>query len=239
MNLFSFSLYGFNSKYIQGALSNAEFISQLGPGWKSVFYLGAEISPEIEFKLVRSGAEIRRWEDSWHPNGMFWRFSAAYEFNFNFLMIRDTDSRISPRELSSLSCWFDSGKTLHIMRDHPDHNAVILGGMWGVSSKIKSIDIHWSNSSNYSNAHGQDQLFLKNEIYPKLKRDALISDSFFSFPSSRYRFPSERQDASYVGESIGPSGEVDQVLRDKLVIYENSRFKRLLILLIFYFHKHV
>ena len=27
--------------------------------------------------------------------------------------------------------WIHSGKSFHIMRDHPYHSAVVLGGMWG------------------------------------------------------------------------------------------------------------
>ena len=45
---------------------------------------------------------------------------------------RDLDSRISPRELSAVEDWQISGRTYHIMRDHPYHVATIVGCCFGM-----------------------------------------------------------------------------------------------------------
>ncbi len=39
--------------------------------------------------------------------------------------------RISSREVAAVSDWLNSTLPFHVMRDHPDHGAEILGGMWG------------------------------------------------------------------------------------------------------------
>lgn len=44
---------------------------------------------------------------------------------------RDLDSRISPREVAAVSEFLASEQEVHVMRDHPAHTAVIMGGMWG------------------------------------------------------------------------------------------------------------
>jgi len=237
MILVSYSLYGSDPKYVIGAIKNATIIKELGPAWQAVFYLAPEISDEIESELVKSGALVKRWASNWHKNGMFWRFSAINDFEFDFTIIRDVDSRISERELSCLNEWFKSGKTLSVIRDHPHHNALILGGLWGVSSKVKQSNINWKNSEKFSVDHGQDQVFLKKEVYPILKKSMYLNDAFFSMPRSKCRFPTNRNGLEYVGESVNESEDFDANLRKVLDIYLNSKYKRLFILLRFYLQK--
>ena len=62
---------------------------------------------------------------------MFWRFFAHDETDCEYVVFRDADSRISKREKMAVDEWIQSGKSIHIMRDHPYHTVPILGGMWG------------------------------------------------------------------------------------------------------------
>ena len=239
MILVSYSLYGNDPKYVIGAIKNAAFIQQLGPAWQAIFYLSSEIPDQIELELVKLGSLVKRWESNWHQNGMFWRFSAINDFEYDFVIIRDVDSRISERELNCLSEWFKSGKMLSVIRDHPHHNALILGGLWGVSSKVKESEINWKNSENFSVGHGQDQVFLKKEVYPVLRRSMYLNDAFFSLPRSKYRFPTNRNGLGFVGESVNESEDFDADLRKVLDTYLNSKYLRLLILIKFYLHKFI
>jgi hypothetical protein len=237
MILVSFSLYGNDAKYIVGALRNAELIQGLGSEWQAVFYLGADIPEEVKSELLTRGGQIRNWDPSWHKNGMFWRFTAIQEFEFDFLIFRDVDSRISDRELKALDQWFKSRKTLHIMRDHPHHNALILGGMWGVTAAIKSSVVNWNNVSLYGVQHGQDQVFLDREVYPFLKGSMYINDAFFSFPRRKFSFPSERIGSEYVGESLDEYDQFDEDVRSILASFQLSQIKRLKIFIVFSLHR--
>jgi hypothetical protein len=240
MILVSFSLYGSDPKYIIGALRNAELIRSFGSGWQSVFYLGSEISEETRSGLLVNGAKIRSWDESWHKNGMFWRFAAIHDFHYDFLIFRDVDSRISERELAALGQWFKSGKTLHVMRDHPYHNALILGGMWGVTSAVKRSKIKWNSAEKYGVMHGQDQVFLHREIYPHLKMSKHVNDEFFSLPFNKFRFPTDRSGLSYVGETLDENDHFDEGLRlvlDKFIHSPTRRFKLFAIFLLHRFHK--
>jgi hypothetical protein len=237
MILVSYSLYGNDPKYLLGAIKNAEFIQKLGTDWQAVYYLAPDIPSDVEMELIKFGALVKHWESHWHHNGMFWRFSAVSDFEFDFMIIRDVDSRISDRELSCLNEWFASGKTISVIRDHPYHNALILGGLWGVSSKVKELNIKWKNAENYGEAHGDDQVFLSKEVFPNLKRSMHLNDTFFSLPRSKYRFPTPRVGLGFVGESVNENELFDESLRDVLKIYMNSRCKRIAILIKFYLHK--
>jgi hypothetical protein len=237
MILVSFSLYGKNPKYLVGALRNAETIQGFGPEWQSVFYLGPEIPEEIETELLSHGAKVRNWDQSWHKNGMFWRFTAIQEFNYNYLIFRDVDSRISDRELKALDQWFVSGKTIHVMRDHPHHNALILGGMWGVTCEVKNLEIAWENAEKYGVEHGEDQNFLDREVYSKLKKSMHLNDAFFSVPHKKFDFPSSRIGSGYVGETIDQHENFDESLRVVLQKCLNSPSERFRIFAIFSLHK--
>jgi len=238
MILVSFSLYGSNPKYIIGALKNAEEINSFGSEWKSIFYLGSEISREIETELVNFGALVQRQEEFWHKNGMFWRFMAIHRLDYDFLIFRDVDSRISQRELAAVDQWISSKKILHLMRDHPHHNAIILGGMWGVTKAVKNTNIVWEKTFNYGINHGQDQVFLATEVYPALRKSVHLNDSFFTVFPRKSKFPTERIGFSYVGESLDEDQSFDEALRLVLEDYLRSRFKRIRLKLIFLAHKY-
>lgn len=88
MKIISFSLWGDDKLYCQGALENVELARQCYPDWTCRFYVDPSC-PVIQ-KLIDLGAQVRivnenmksidRQDDAWHrdPNhqGMLWRFFA-------------------------------------------------------------------------------------------------------------------------------------------------------------------
>ena len=50
-----------------------------------------------------------------------WRFETIDDPDVEINMSRDTDTRILLREKLAVDEWLASGKTFHIMRDHPHH----------------------------------------------------------------------------------------------------------------------
>jgi len=227
MRLVSFSLYGSDKKYIEGALINAEFISNNMTDWTPVFYLGPDIDSSISRKLISLGAIVRQFQDNWHPNGMFWRFNVFCDFHPDYAIIRDTDSRITDREIEAIDEWVASGKMFHILRDHPFHNVRILGGMWGATSELSSLLTADKFLRKYGVSRGQDQLFLSEYLYPFTRGKSLIHDSFFWINVKRQKFSKQRVEGQYVGESVGADGEVDMMLRSLVVEYENSLYLRI------------
>ena len=43
--------------------------------------------------------------------------------------MRDSDSRLNPRERFAVEEWIQSGKAVHTIRDHPNHERPLNGGL--------------------------------------------------------------------------------------------------------------
>jgi protein O-GlcNAc transferase len=195
--IISFSLWGNNPKYTVGAIRNAELAKEIYPGWVCQFYVGEDVSEDVKNRLRDLDSRIITMNDTgW--NGMFWRFFAAD--SLNTIISRDTDSRLSLREKAAVDEWLASDKDFHIMRDHPYHRTVILGGMWGCRNGILygiTKEISEYNKGFYDNKYQVDQNFLRECIYPLIKDRAIVHDEFFEnkpFPRSRLN------DRDFVGQ---------------------------------------
>ena len=222
LRIVSFSLYGKNPKFTYGAIENAKYVANHMPGWVALFYVGDDVDRHVVIKLTEIGAIIKIQESNWHKNGMFWRFKVFRDFLPEYAIIRDCDSRITERELAAVEEWIASGKTLHIMRDHPYHNVRIPGGMWGGTSKLAEVVPIESDLTHYSNARGQDQVFLGEYIYPKLRNSLCVHDSFFLINLKRRKFPLQRIENEYVGEQFESDNSFNSALRNMVSAYSKS-----------------
>ena len=61
------------------------------------FYVGDDVGRHIVSKLIETGAIVKIQETTWHKNGMFWGFKVVRDFLPKYAIIRDPDSRITPR----------------------------------------------------------------------------------------------------------------------------------------------
>ena len=180
--LISYSLWGDNPKYTEGAVANALQALVVYPGWVVRIYCGDDVPNKIIDRLQQAGAEIVQIHGMNDNRGMFWRFLALADDDVERVIIRDTDSRLTMRERAAVSEWEHSNLVGHIMRDHPYHAMPIMGGMWGCKGGIfKEIKIMIENFSP-TKAHNQDQIFLEKIIYPRLiKAGCGTHDSFFQY----------------------------------------------------------
>ena len=204
MKYLSFSLWGDKPIYNVGAIRNAELWKEIYPEWKMVVFYDNSV-PEKTIQKLKSMDVI--CEDMTGKNiyGMFWRFFAVDLPDSKYSIFRDTDSRISIREKLAVDEWLSSGKTLHVMRDHPYHmipcgndTLGILGGMWGIKSKkiplTKMINSYPNKGKIF---YGEDQTFLKT-IYSLFEKDRFTHDDFFE----KKPFPIKRIEGRFIGERI-------------------------------------
>ncbi|MDR2604395.1 MAG: hypothetical protein LBC55_03465 [Desulfovibrio sp.] len=202
--IISYSLYGKKIKYLEGALRNVETIYQYYPNeWKARFYVGKSVPPAIIKSLTYHGAEVIYKNDCFEDaSAMCWRFLAAADPDVEIAVFRDADSRLSAREVAAVYEWLKSGKTFHIMRDHPWHNNPIFAGMWGVRAEaLRNIE-ELLAVAGVGKEYGADQYFLAEYIYPYAKYDAVIHDAFLRHEAGRRPFPIPRLGWAYIGESI-------------------------------------
>ena len=193
----SFSLWGDNPKYTIGAIKNSEIAPFIYPDWETWFYVADNVPREIIEKLKQSGSKIiNKNNEDW--DGMFWRFYPMSDPSVDIFISRDTDSRLNYRERRAVDAWIDSGKKLHIMRDHRYHGTPVLGGMWGFrgsTSDIRDQIDDFIKDTGKSGYYDVDQFFLRSIIYTKYKEDSIAHDEFFD----GIPFPSPREGQEYVG----------------------------------------
>jgi hypothetical protein len=209
VKVISYSLWGNNPTYTVGALKNADLAATLFPDWVCVFYCFQSVPQDIIKELEsRENVLVRRVEGDYNTadsRGMFHRFLPADEEGVEYMMSRDTDSRLSERERLAVDAWLTSGADLHVMRDHPYHGVPMLGGMWGVKGgKLKGIARHMEEFQPSSDK-GQDQAFLWEWVWDKVKNGELtvcVHDPFFQkspFPDGAKR-GEENGGVSFVGQ---------------------------------------
>lgn len=130
--IISFSLWGKNPKYLNGALLNIPLQKQFYPDWKCRFFVDNTVPIEVTDQL-KEHAEVLWVEPSDGNYGLFWRFYCFADLGIERFIVRDTDSRLNEREADAVREWEESGLDFHIMRDHKFHNVPICGGMFGAT----------------------------------------------------------------------------------------------------------
>jgi len=130
-----------------------------------------------------------------------WRFLPTLDPQVKLAVFRDLDSRLSEREVAAVREWMRSDKAIHMMRDHPQHLAPVLAGMWG--AKMSGFRKKWQStwqailrsSEAWAPRHRSqsDQKLLKKFVWPWAQHSLMQHDSFScaDFPGSK-GFPTQR-----------------------------------------------
>lgn len=227
----SFSLYGDRPRYTMGAVRNAQLAATIYPGWECWFYCADDVPASIALQLQQSNAKVIFSKKSVGSEGMFWRFYPFAEADVSHVLVRDTDSRLSRREATAVSEWLESGAVGHIIRDHPAHAQLIMGGMWGAQTQALRPILHWINAYGPSIHYNSDQEFLACCIYPKLLSLGLcVHDPFYRYEPQARPLPLPREEYSFIGEVLDETdSRPHDRLQDWLILaqLERSRLKRL------------
>jgi len=182
--IISFALWGSNPLYVDGAIWNAEHSKEFYPDWICRFYHDDTVPiPALE-RIAATGAEMRLMCETTDVLGMFWRFHPMFDDEeIERFIVRDTDSRVSAREVKMVDEWVESGKPFHIIRDCESHGTSILGGTWGaIPGCIENFEMKiglwfaqaYPDPNNPRGLfHGSDQLFLHQYVWPVIKKNHL------------------------------------------------------------------
>ena len=184
MRAVSFSLYGNDPRYTIGDIKNAILGSRYFPfedGFRLVFYCGQSVDESIisTLKLVK-GVKIVRMSEQENHTAKLWRYLAFSDPQFDVVICRDTDARLSFRDRIAHEEWEQSGLDYHIIKDHSiGHNYLISAGMFaGKTGKLRDM-AELIAKTNVANYYTTDQDFLGTIIYPRVKDSCLIHDPFF------------------------------------------------------------
>ena len=202
--------------YCKGAVENVRLAKIVYPGWTCRFVIPegdsvlhgrgniedriTAIPDSVLIQLEAAGAEIVRCgKSSW--NLMLSRFYAIEDYDV--VLIRDADSRLTFREKAAVDDWLTSDKPIHAMRDHPWHGTPILGGMWGLKKGILD-DIRQRSekylADNENDFWQVDQLFLRKEIWPEFFQCIMVHAAYCQMSPGDLDFPTARENGQYVGQ---------------------------------------
>ena len=209
--LISFSLYGDKLIYLEGALANVHCVQQYLPSFIARFYYDDTV-PEnyIEDLRKQSNTELINMSASQLPK-MIWRFLAADDKEVALFFSFDTDSRIGEMEAVIIEQLLQSDKQFLVVKDHPVYHVqpLMMGGMWGMKNispfSMEDLAEAWFRKRRESNLekYNEDQIFLREVIYPKAKESLLYIDEFNTngIPDAK-PLPVKRQNYHFVGEAF-------------------------------------
>lgn len=206
MKVISFSLWGTMPKYTVGAVRNAELARAIYPEWICRFHCGSEVPTEILDRLrAFPNAQVILRSEPGDWRGLFWRFEPASDPAVEVMISRDTDSRLGRRERAAVDAWLRSDAAFHVMRDHPQHETAILGGLWGARRGSVPEMMSLAGAWEQANRWGPDQDFLAERIAPRVRGSWLEHDPYFA----NRPFPTRRRGREFVGQ---PFDEEDRPL---------------------------
>lgn len=215
----SFSLFGNNSKYWNGLNQILPEIEKLYPGWKVRLYTNPRGRAAVICPLLHRHPTLLFVCDitnlppplgnlsSVHP--MIWRVAPLGDPQVATMVIRDTDSQVSQREVAAVQEWLASGKAFHVMRDNPYHRKPVMGGMWGAtwgrdpiktSSMMRTLRTQIISQAVGKRKYDQDQIILKEVLWPAMADWVVAHDSYncrrFNGSSP---WPTQRSNGEFVG----------------------------------------
>ncbi len=218
----SFCLYGDNPLYFKGAMKNLKQYSEKYPHIKCYFYVRQnDVSQVMIDEIESNGGKVIKCVNNVDWYMMFTRFLPFENANNKFFLSRDTDGRLIHREIKAIEQWLESGKKFHIIRDHPWHNALILGGMWGARNmnleNLRLMIMQWcllyvNQEESKEKKKGPDQFFLSN-MYKLVKNEVFSQDEYFTYEDLSEIIDAPRNNKEYIGEAFD---ENDNVLNPEL-----------------------
>ena len=187
--IISFSLFGDDTAYWSGAIENAILIDHIFSGWTGRFYCDKSIPKYVLEELLKRGAEVIIMPEQGGFGGTMWRFFAANDNNIDYFIVRDADARLNSQDRVAVDDWIKSGKPFHIMRDHPGHAELIMGGLWGGKAGLLPNLVNVINKFYpVKNKKFIDQIFLAEFVWPLIRDKSLIHDEFFQYGLTAKRF---------------------------------------------------
>jgi tetratricopeptide (TPR) repeat protein len=185
-NFIAYSLFGANPRYCEPAVENAVVTREVFKGWTCRVYLDASVPEHVPRRLTEAGAQVIRMDGekdrAVHP--LMWRFLVVDDPSVKRFLIRDADALLSEREYAAVQAWVDSPRYFHLIRDYPSHTELILAGLWGgCTGIIKNIvpSMQAFETKNRESGRFIDQHFLRENVWPTLRKSVLCHDDLFGF----------------------------------------------------------
>lgn len=215
------SLWGGKTKYVYGAMRNANLLKVYFPKWTLRIYTeqpdsqGFTRFPALEERYIKKlkelGAEVVMvdYEETSIPP-LMWRFLVADDLTVISFIVRDADVRLDERDALVVRNWLNNtNAAIHCIRDHPNHVAIaMLGGLWGGRPKrIRTIlkeklgNMMLGLRSDFT----EDSKFLSEKIWPLFQTSIYCHDSVSCTQwNNSHPFPITRIGNQHIGQMFDP-----------------------------------
>jgi hypothetical protein len=213
----SFCLFGLNPRYTIGAIKNAKLAKQYMPDWECRFYIASNVPDKVVTELSKmDNVKVIRSRTPFDFTFTLERFKVFSDPEVDIAICRDTDGRISGRDILCINEWLSDRFTnlnFHIIKDHPHgHSAVMSAGMWGArASALRNIEDeieHFLSRPGVNrNQRGVDQEFLAERIHPKTIDSVLYHSNYYTNKTTNdsisKNFPSlDRYPDNHIGAAL-------------------------------------
>jgi hypothetical protein len=209
MKVISFSLYGDNVIYTVGCIKNARLMKVHFQDWEIWVYHNDSVPSFILEELENLNVHLINTHENNGFLGSLWRFRPIMDPKVKYFISRDCDSRISLRDEIAVNEWIESGKSFHIIREHPiGHGWVINAGMWGAKGgsipNFSELMNSYLQKNNRTGDKTVDQCFLRDIIHPIVVNDLFLHDEFFNYEGIGTHIKRDRNldDFAFIGESV-------------------------------------
>ncbi|MEJ1098270.1 MULTISPECIES: tetratricopeptide repeat protein [unclassified Pseudoxanthomonas] len=188
-NVVVYTLFGSSPRYCESMVLNARVCGELFPGWTCRVYLDDSVPAHVSSRLEAAGAQLVRMDGSDDSlPALTWRFLVVDDASVKRFLIRDADSLLSEREQAAVDEWLRSGLWFHHMRDYFTHTALVLAGTWGgchgALGNMRQMIAEYS-SRYQDKARFVDQSFLRECVWPTMRKSLLSHDELFGFHDAR------------------------------------------------------
>lgn len=165
--IFAISVFGNIPSYVIGAYKQVHLAKYFYPDFERVLFVDNPSLYKLDATVIGMPAK---------GDGTFWRFLAGS--SDAAVLFRDADSRITIREVGAVEEWLQSGKKLHLIRDHERHlnqHIPILAGNFGFRGPWPlSVVAKLTQWMQEPFRYGRDQDFLREHVHGLFANDALI-----------------------------------------------------------------
>jgi len=207
VRVFSFCLYGpEHPRYYPGMLENVDLARRYFPDWKVYVYYAPDVTEAMVARLSDCPAVVLIPTGVTGPINMIHRFFAIDEPGVDLMMVRDADSRIHWKDRWAIREFILSPCMAHTIRDHTDHSAQMMGGLWGLKSgsgvSLRTDYASYVEDTARGARNGHDQNFLADVVYPQLVSRLLIhigKGPVFSGETHVVKFPFAWSNDIYCG----------------------------------------
>ena len=195
-SVFSFTLFGNQDKYCKGLLKNITIIEDKFPGWEVWIYCGEGIPEHVIFELSNHSCVRLIPTNQTAMVNKFYRFFAIDDPEVQICIVRDADSRIYERDQACIQDFLNSDKSVHIIRDHPNHHHLMMAGMWGIKKSalyflqnpVRTLFEQWKQKQDAAD-FWSDTRFLCDVIYPRIAFVSMVHDELQHYEPTEFKTP--------------------------------------------------